>query len=117
MRTAIRSVEFTPNRDGDSAVLPELLDQIPKDEEIGIVTGYGAYDARRCHAAIVQRRATAVIPIRRNGRTCKEDGPAARARSEPCAPHAIRPSTLEAMDRLPRSKPHRGEDTAPQGCW
>ena len=78
----IRAVEFTPSRDGDSPVLPELLDQIPDDEEIGTVTGDGAYDTRRCHTAIVERRATAVIPIRRNGRPWKEDGPAARARNE-----------------------------------
>ncbi len=78
----IRAVEFTPSRDGDSPVLPELLDQIPEDEEIGTVTGDGAYDTRRCHTAIVERRATAVIPIRRNGRPWKEDGPAARAGNE-----------------------------------
>ena len=78
----IRAVEFTPSRDGDSPVLPGLLDQIPQDEEIGTVTGDGAYDTRRGHTAIVERRATAVIPIRRNGRPWKEDGPAARARNE-----------------------------------
>ena len=31
----IRAVEFTPSSDGDSPVLPELLDQIPEGEEIG----------------------------------------------------------------------------------
>lgn len=30
--SAIRAVEFTPSRDGDSTVLPELLNQIPEDE-------------------------------------------------------------------------------------
>lgn len=39
--------EFTPSSDGDSPVLPELLDQIPKGEEIGTVTADGAYDTRR----------------------------------------------------------------------
>ncbi len=34
----IRAVEFTPSSDGDSPVLPDLLDQIPEGEEIGIVT-------------------------------------------------------------------------------
>ena len=33
----IRAVEFTPSSDGDSPVLPELLDQIPGGEEIGTV--------------------------------------------------------------------------------
>ncbi len=78
----IRAVEFTPSGDGDSPVLPELLDQIPEDEQIGTVTGGGAYDTRRCHAAIIERQATAIIPIRKNGRPWKEDCPAARARNE-----------------------------------
>ncbi len=34
----IRAVEFTSSSDGGSPVLPELLDQIPEDEEIGTVT-------------------------------------------------------------------------------
>ena len=34
----IRAVEVTPISDGDSPVLPELLGQIPEDEEIGTVT-------------------------------------------------------------------------------
>jgi hypothetical protein len=34
----ICAVEFSPRSDGDSPVLPELLDQIPEDEEIGTVT-------------------------------------------------------------------------------
>ena len=38
----IRAVEFTPGSDGDSPVLPELLDQIPEGEKIGTVTADGA---------------------------------------------------------------------------
>ena len=34
----IRAVEFTPSRDGDSPVLPDLLNQIPAGEQIGTVT-------------------------------------------------------------------------------
>ena len=78
----IRAVEFTPSSDGDSPILPELLNQIPEDEEIGIVTADGAYDTRRCHAAIIDRKATAIIPIRKNGRPWKEDCQAAIARNE-----------------------------------
>ncbi|MET4103459.1 hypothetical protein ABIE58_002900 [Roseovarius sp. MBR-78] len=78
----IRAVEFTPGSDGDSPVLPDLLDRIPEGEEIGTVTADGAYDTRRCHTAIIDREATAVIPIRKNGRPCKEDCPAAIARNE-----------------------------------
>lgn len=78
----IRAVEFTPSSDGDSPVLPELLDQIPDGEEIGTVTADGAYDTRRCHTAIIDRQATPIIPIRKNGRPWKEDCPAAIARNE-----------------------------------
>lgn len=60
----IRAVEFTPSSDGDSPVLPELLDQIPEGEEIGTVTADGAYDTRRGHTATIERQATAIIPIR-----------------------------------------------------
>ena len=38
----IRAVELTPSREGDSPVLPDLLDQIPPDETIGTVTADGA---------------------------------------------------------------------------
>ena len=78
----IRGVEFTSSREGDSPVLPDLLDQIPADEQVGTVTGDGAFDTRRCHTAIVDRGGTAVIPIRKNGRLWKEDCPAARARND-----------------------------------
>jgi hypothetical protein len=75
----IRAVEFTPSSDDGSPVLPELLDQIPDGEEIGTVTADGAYDSRRCHTAIIDRQATAIVPIRKNGRPWKEDCPAAIA--------------------------------------
>ena len=78
----IQAVEFTPSSDGDSPVLPELLDQIPEDEEIATVTADGAYDTRRCPTALINRQAAAIIPIRKNGRPWKEDCPAAIARNE-----------------------------------
>ena len=78
----IRAVEFTPSREGDSPVLPDLLNQIPDDEEICTVTANGAYDTRRCHSAIIARGGTAIIPIRKNGRPWKDDCPAARVRNE-----------------------------------
>ena len=40
--SGIRAVEFTPSREGDSPVLPDLLDQSPEDEDIGAVTADGA---------------------------------------------------------------------------
>jgi hypothetical protein len=78
----IRAVEFTPGREGDSPVLPDLPGQIPQDEDIGTVIADGACDTRRCHGAIIARGGTAIIPIRKNGRPWKEDCPAARLRNE-----------------------------------
>lgn len=78
----VRAVEFTPSRDGDSPVLLELLDQVPQDEPIGTVTADGAYDTRRCHTAVLERDAVPIIPIRKNGRPWKDDGPAARVPNE-----------------------------------
>ena len=78
----ICAVESTSSSDGDSPVLPELLGQIPEGEDIGTVTADGAYDTRRCHTAIIDRQATPIIPIRKNGRPWKEDCPAAIARNE-----------------------------------
>lgn len=51
-------------------------------EQIGTVTGAGAFDTRRCHTAILKHGGTAVIPIRKNGRRWREDCPAAAARNE-----------------------------------
>ena len=45
----ICAVEFTSSDKGDSPVLTYLLAQIPPDEQIGTVTGDGAFDTRRCH--------------------------------------------------------------------
>lgn len=73
----ILAVEFTSSNERDSPVLPDLLEQIPADQEIGTVTGDGAFDTRRCHTAIFERGGIAIIPIRKNGRLWKEDCPAA----------------------------------------
>ena len=55
------------SRVGDSPMLPKLLEQIPVDEPIGMVTADGAHDTRTSHAAIAARQACAVIAVRRNG--------------------------------------------------
>ena len=62
--------------------LPDPPDQRPEGDAIGTVTADAAYDARRCHTAIIAREATAIIAIRKNRRLWKEDRPAARARTE-----------------------------------
>lgn len=59
-----------------------LAVQIPVDEMIDTVTADGTYDTRRGHTAIIDRQATPIIPIRKNGRPWQEDCPAAIARSD-----------------------------------
>ena len=49
-------------------MLPELLNQIPDEQDIGSVTADGAYDTRKCHDAISTRNAHAVIPPRKNAK-------------------------------------------------
>ena len=78
----IRAVEFRPSRDDDSPVLSDLLKQIPVGENISTVTADGAYATRRCHTAILARDAVPIIPIRKTGRSWREDCPAAIARNE-----------------------------------
>lgn len=53
----VRAVEITGNHIGDAPVLPDLLSQIPADEQIGSVTADRAYDTRKCHDAIADRGA------------------------------------------------------------
>ena len=67
----VRAVEITGSNIGDAPVLPDLLNQIPTHEQIGSVTADGAYDTRKCHDAIADRGAHAVIPPRKNAKPWK----------------------------------------------
>jgi len=78
----IRAIEVTSSSIGDAPMLPDLINQIPPDQEIGSVTADGAYDTRKCHDAIAARNAHAVIPPRKNAKLWKADTPGARARNE-----------------------------------
>jgi transposase len=78
----IRAIEITGSHVGDAPMLPELLDQIPADEEIGSVTADGAYDTRKCHDAVADRGAHAVIPPRKNARPWKPSSAGAIARNK-----------------------------------
>ena len=101
----IRAVEFTPSREGDSPVLPDLLGQVPADEPIGTVTADGAYDTRRCHTAIIERHATAIIPIRGARPTVEARLPGgAGPKRNPASHSALRQDVVETLDRLPRPK-------------
>lgn len=61
---------------------PELLDQIPLEQEIASVTADGAFDTRKCHDAIAARGAAAIIPPRKNAKPWKPDTLGAIARNE-----------------------------------
>ena len=63
-------------------MLPELLSQIPPDQDIGTVTADGAYDKRKCHEAVIARGAHAVIPPRKNARPWKPTSARAIARND-----------------------------------
>jgi hypothetical protein len=78
----IRAVEVTSSDVGDAPMLPELLSQIPADQEIASVTADGAYDTRKCHDAIAERGAAAVIPPRKNAKPWKAITAGAAARNE-----------------------------------
>jgi transposase len=78
----IRAVEITGSNTADAPMLPHLLNQIPREQEIGSVTADGAYDTRRCHNAIADRGASAVIPPRRNAQPWKPTTAGAIARND-----------------------------------
>ena len=78
----VRAVEITASHIGDAPVLPDLLSQIPGNQEIGSVTAAGAYDTRKCHDAIAARGAHAVIPPRKNAKPWKTVTAGAAARNE-----------------------------------
>jgi hypothetical protein len=60
----IRAVEVTGNNTGNAPIFPNLLNQIPRNQQIGNVNAVGAHDTRRCHNAIAERGAAAVVPPR-----------------------------------------------------
>lgn len=59
----IRSVDFTPNREGDILILPDLLDQIAGDEQRDSVIADVTFDTHRCHSAIRPRKAVPIFQM------------------------------------------------------
>ena len=64
----IRAVEITGGHVGDAPVLPDLPGQIPAEEEIGSAPAEGAPDPRKCHDAIADRKARAILPPRKKAK-------------------------------------------------
>ncbi len=110
----IRAVEFTPSRDGDSPVLPELLGQVPEGEQFGTVTADGAYYTRRCHTAILAREATPIIPIRKTAACGKTIAQRHASATKACAPPDTMVGCSGNAGRIPRPQPDRGENALPQ---
>jgi hypothetical protein len=96
----IRAVEFTPSSDGDSPILPQLLDQITEGEEIGTVTApyrqiasqssAGQWTAPMTRADAIRRSLTGKPPrSSRSARTDERGKRTARPQlpeTKPCAP-------------------------------
>jgi hypothetical protein len=54
---------MNPSRD-----LCDKAARIPDDQDIAGVTADGACDTRKCHDAIAERRAVAIMPPRKNAK-------------------------------------------------
>ncbi|MEG2665382.1 MAG: IS5 family transposase [Hafnia sp.] len=67
----IRAICVTSNNVSDAAVIPDLLEQLPKDEGLESLTGDGAYDTKQVYEAVIGHGATPVIPPRKNARIRK----------------------------------------------
>ena len=78
----VRAFEITSSSVGDVPMLPDLLNQIPPDQDLVSVTADGAYDTRKCYDAIAARNAHAVMPPRKNAKQWKPGRPWARVRNE-----------------------------------
>ena len=62
------------------------------------MTAGGAFHTRRCHTAIIDRQATAIIPIRMNRRLWKEKPGRTCLKRNPARRPALRRGILEALD-------------------
>ena len=78
----MRAVQVTASNIGDAPMLPELLNQIPSDQDIGSVAADGAYDTRKYHEAIAARDAHAVVPPRKNAKPWKPTSTGAITRND-----------------------------------
>jgi hypothetical protein len=79
----IRTVAFTPSSDGDSPVLPELLDRIPEGEEIGTVTPVDAILPSSTTPPSGPSRSARTVDLGK--RIASQPGP----ETKPCAPPGI----------------------------
>jgi hypothetical protein len=78
----IRAMEVTDNSIGNAPMLPNLLGQIPPEEQLASARADGAYDTKGCHEAIMLRQADAIIPTRKNAKLWKTKRTGAAALNE-----------------------------------
>ncbi|EHN67122.1 Transposase DDE domain [Comamonas testosteroni] len=67
----VRAICVTSNNVSDAVVVPHLLVQLPADESLLSVTGYGACGTKPVYAAVMKRNAMPIIPPRKNARMRK----------------------------------------------
>ena len=92
-------------------MLPELLDQIPNDQEIASVTADGAFDTRKCHETTAARGAVGDHPAAQErqamaARHCR----GSRAQRGLACIQTLRPDDLATMVR---GQPAIGSRAAP----
>ncbi len=113
----IRAIEVTDNHIGDAPMLPGLLQQIPVDEEVASVTADGAYDTRKCHDAIADRGAHAVIPPRKMPSHGNQPLPGSCPKRSSASVKIPWRGALTKVERIPPPKPRRDEDALRQTAW
>ena len=98
----VRAVKVTTSDIGDVPMPPNLLKQVPPDQDIESVNADGAYDTRKCHDAIAERNANAAVPPRKNAKPWKptSNGAIARNQGDKVPP----PHPVSAMEWLPPPK-------------
>ncbi|XDJ36158.1 MAG: IS5 family transposase [Burkholderia sp.] len=77
----VHAALMTNQNVADSDALAKLLDQIPREEQIDVIGGDGAYDTKPCHAAIAARSAIPSIPPREGAVHWPADMPGAAWRN------------------------------------
>lgn len=97
----IRAVEITDSKTGDAQMLPHLPNQIPHDQEIGIVTADSAHDTGLCHNTIADREAIVVIPPRRNSQLWKKTSAGAIGNNDAARVKISGLATLDELEWLP----------------
>jgi hypothetical protein len=104
-----QAVEITKSHFGNAPILPDLLSQIPTEEEIGSVTADGAYDTQN---VTTPSRTEVRMPSSPRARTPSRGNyrPQVQLRAMRRSAREIpRSRHLTKLERIPPPKPHRNE--------